>query len=190
MPRNKNKARIPSAWKKYSISGKPIGNTQIICIKTPVTIKHLTPEELLSYISKAHGCKLGLIIDLTDTNKYYNPQEFVALNIVHYKIQCKGMQLPSEDIVEHFNTIVSRFVKEHHYSKKHVAVHCLTGVNRTGYLVCRYLMDVLKWDAVKAINTFQNARGHNLEHENLINALIHHKIPPDENSEKKKCILM
>ncbi len=32
-----------------------------------------------------------------------------------------------------------------------VAVHCTHGINRTGYLICRYLMDSLNWNAEDAI---------------------------------------
>lgn len=32
-----------------------------------------------------------------------------------------------------------------------VAVHCTHGVNRTGYLICRYLIDVLGWSPDRAI---------------------------------------
>ena len=39
-----------------------------------------------------------------------------------------------------------------------IGVHCTHGLNRTGYMVCRYLIQKLKWDPQKAIdgNSLQN----------------------------------
>ena len=190
MPRNSNAPRLPASWNEYSVSGIPNSKTRLVCFKTPIKRKRLDPEALIVYLQK-QKCKLGLVIDLTDTDKYYDPQEFVALNVVHYKIKCKGMCVPSEDIVEHFQTIITRFLKEHSHDQKYIGIHCLNGVNRTGYLVCRYLMDVLNYDAVKAINTFQHDRGHTIEHAWIRNAILHHKptgkIPVED---KAKCCIM
>ena len=33
-----------------------------------------------------------------------------------------------------------------------IGVHCTHGVNRTGYLICRYLIEKLDWDPQKAID--------------------------------------
>ena len=32
-----------------------------------------------------------------------------------------------------------------------IGVHCTHGVNRTGYLICRYLIERLQWNPDKAI---------------------------------------
>ena len=34
-----------------------------------------------------------------------------------------------------------------------IGVHCTHGVNRTGYLICRYLIEKLDWDPQKAIDS-------------------------------------
>ncbi|CUT98715.1 RNA:RNP complex 1 interacting phosphatase [Echinococcus multilocularis] len=52
-----------------------------------------------------------------------------------------------------------------------IAVHCTHGVNRTGYLICRYLVDALGWDPDEAIEEFARARGHPIERENYIEDL-------------------
>ena len=33
-----------------------------------------------------------------------------------------------------------------------IGVHCTHGVNRTGYLICRYLIEKMDWDPQKAID--------------------------------------
>lgn len=37
---------------------------------------------------------LGLVIDLTDTDRYYNPQDFLTAGIEHKKIRIAGRLLP------------------------------------------------------------------------------------------------
>nr|XP_023402982.1 uncharacterized protein LOC111750363 [Loxodonta africana] len=45
---------------------------------------------------------------------------------------------------------------------KLIGVHCTNGINRTGYLICRYLIDVEGWDPDTAIQAFGEARGHQI----------------------------
>ncbi|CAH8832545.1 unnamed protein product [Trichobilharzia szidati] len=53
-----------------------------------------------------------------------------------------------------------------------IAVHCTHGVNRTGYFICRYLIDYMKWDPKDALQEFEYARGHPVERENYIEDLM------------------
>lgn len=38
---------------------------------------------------------LGLVVDLTNTTKYYSPGEFESKNIVHVKVFTEGKQIPN-----------------------------------------------------------------------------------------------
>lgn len=42
-------------------------------------------------------------------------------------------------------------------------MHCLHGINRTGYMICAYLIKVNKLTSEEAINSFEIARGHKIE---------------------------
>lgn len=53
-----------------------------------------------------------------------------------------------------------------------IGVHSTHGVNRCGYLICRYLIEKLNWPAQKAIDEFNKSRGHQIEHKNYIDDLI------------------
>jgi hypothetical protein len=69
-----------------------------------------------------------------------------------------------------------------------IGVHCTHGVNRTGYLVCRYLIEKCNYSAVDAVagmvcmcasffftivlpTAFEMARGHSIEREEYVRAL-------------------
>lgn len=73
-------------------------------------------------------------------------------------------------------------------------VRCICRLNRTGYLVCRYLHEELNWPMDKAIDAFQLARGHDIERVEYLATLqgieqatvLHDNIRPSSNNLKKK----
>ncbi|XP_061655169.1 uncharacterized protein LOC133489907 isoform X8 [Phyllopteryx taeniolatus] len=54
---------------------------------------------------------------------------------------------------------------------KLIGVHCTHGLNRTGYMICRYLIDVDGMDPAEAIKLFNSCRGHDIERSNYIDDL-------------------
>lgn len=56
--------------------------------------------------------QLGLIIDLTNTTKYYNPDEFIQLGVRYQKIQVQGQKVPSYNCSEQFRRTVNAFLEE------------------------------------------------------------------------------
>ena len=52
-----------------------------------------------------------------------------------------------------------------------IGVHCTHGVNRSGYLICRYLIEKMNWEPSKAISEFNLYRGHQMERQNYIDDL-------------------
>ncbi|XP_068213460.1 uncharacterized protein [Palaemon carinicauda] len=55
--------------------------------------------------------------------------------------------------------------------KKLIGVHCTHGLNRSGYLVCRYMIEHLGVPPDQAISDFNSARGHEQEREEYLNNL-------------------
>ena len=60
--------------------------------------------------------------------------------------------------------------------RKKQLVFCLQnkvchGINRTGYLICRYLIEKLGWDPERAIREFRECRGHPIERQNYLQSL-------------------
>uniref|UniRef100_A0A183CDW8 TYR_PHOSPHATASE_2 domain-containing protein n=1 Tax=Globodera pallida TaxID=36090 RepID=A0A183CDW8_GLOPA len=52
-----------------------------------------------------------------------------------------------------------------------IGVNCSNGVNRSGYLICNYLISRLGWSSHDALNAFENARGYPIERGSYVQAL-------------------
>ena len=87
----------------------------------------------------------------------------------HQQIGTQGHAVPNESVISQFFEIVDNHLQEK--PEGLIGVHCTHGINRTGYLICRYLIDQLDWSPEEAIKAFGEARGHKIERENYINDL-------------------
>ncbi|XP_035674215.1 RNA/RNP complex-1-interacting phosphatase-like isoform X1 [Branchiostoma floridae] len=169
---------IPDRWLDYSPMGRQMEGTRFISFKVPLKVgicsnlpseDSFTVPDMIQGISDQGG-RLGLVIDLTFTTRYYNKQDIIKAGIKYEKIFTAGKEVPSDDVVQEFASIVHNFETENKDDSL-IGVHCTHGVNRTGYLVCRYLIDYKHFTAEKAIAAFNKARGHDLERENYLEHL-------------------
>merc|ERR1712107_585596 len=72
---------------------------------------------------------------------------------------------PSEEIVH-------QFFKEVEVDNGLVAVHCAHGLNRTGYLICRYLIQKCGVEPREAVARFNVARGYPMRRQTLLDHLF------------------
>uniref|UniRef100_A0A8C4D160 RNA/RNP complex-1-interacting phosphatase n=1 Tax=Denticeps clupeoides TaxID=299321 RepID=A0A8C4D160_9TELE len=175
---SKKKKGIPDRWMDYEALGKRIPGTRFIAFKVPL-IKSLScclspseafgPFDLVRRLEKEKQV-LGLIIDLTFTTRYYKPMDLP--DTVHYvKIFTAGHEVPSNQTILSFKRAVRKFLRDNGDNDKLIGVHCTHGLNRTGYLVCRYLIDVNGMDPKEAIELFNASRGHCIERQNYLDDL-------------------
>lgn len=153
--------------------GDIIQGTRFICMKVPLkpSLLHSVPKD--SIFSCEHaidmvtrtGRKLGLVIDLTFTRRYYNPLCFEKENILYKKIFMPGRVIPEQSIMQEFYNAVEDFEENNQANNDVIAVHCTHGLNRTGYMVCKYMVERKGIDADVAISMFEEARGHKMERE-------------------------
>ncbi|CAL4085539.1 unnamed protein product, partial [Meganyctiphanes norvegica] len=118
-----------------------------------------------------HCSNLGLVIDLTNTNRYYEPYVFESQGIKHKKIKTEGHVVPKKQHVYNFMKTVDGFLEENKENDKLIGVHCTHGINRTGYMICRYMIQRLEIPADQAISDFDSARGHKQERDNYLQDL-------------------
>ncbi|KAM7392384.1 hypothetical protein PAMA_007480 [Pampus argenteus] len=176
--KKKNNSGIPDRWLDYTAVGKRLYGTRFIAFKVPLKHslnRHLPcsdvfgPWELLDALNKEKQ-ELGLIIDLTYTKRYYQPQD-IPDSLLCVKIFTAGHEIPSDDTILSFKRAVRRFLHDNADNDKLIGVHCTHGLNRTGYLICRYLIDVDGMDPEEAVELFNSSRGHDIERQNYLEDL-------------------
>lgn len=178
--------RIPDKWRDYKPCGTPIRGERIIAFKTPLSHRYdnesdhdngikpherFTPADLLNHF-RQNNIKLGMVVDFTNTYRYYDGKELQAGSGIGYcKIKCVGKEIPNESVVSRFKFEVCKFLAENPASGDVIGVHCTHGLNRAGYVVCRYLIECRGYTPEKAIEAFNQARGHDMERENYLEDL-------------------
>ncbi|XP_071604277.1 uncharacterized protein [Heliangelus exortis] len=164
------KNTIPDGWRSLTPVGQPIPGTRFIAFKVPLKgainqrltpTQKFTPKDLMAAM-KALNVELGLIIDLTYTTRYYEVKD-LPKSVQYKKLYTVGLEVPDNATILQFKKWVRKFLWENAGNEKLIGVHCTNGINRTGYLICRYLIDVEGWDPEAAIQAFGDARGHQMD---------------------------
>ncbi|XP_059050027.1 RNA/RNP complex-1-interacting phosphatase homolog isoform X1 [Achroia grisella] len=174
---------IPDRWTAYKPCGKIIDGTRIICFKVPLRRNVQQGNNEINYIWDIPTLlrdvpKLGAVIDLTNTARYYNPRDLQEAGVLHKKILMPGRVIPPENKVIEFMDTVDEFLGKD--CDLIIGVHCTHGLNRTGYMVCRYMRDRLGILAKDAIKKFEKGRGYQIERENYLADLLGQKLPPPD----------
>ncbi|KAL3114661.1 hypothetical protein niasHT_016292 [Heterodera trifolii] len=177
-------SRIPDRWLFYQIAiNQPIEKTPFLAFKTPLGALFFDKKygdrqqhrfEVDTVIEHVNSLEksLGLVIDLTNTDRYYDCGLWSKHEVKYVKIRCPGHEVnESEGFYQQFRKEVKQFVDQHENSGKLVGVHCTHGLNRTGYLICRFLIEELGWSAIDAIECFRIARGYPMERPKYIDSL-------------------
>lgn len=129
---------------------------------------------------RKHNQELGLVVDLTNTTRYYSPLEYTRLGIKYIKIACKGRgAVPDNESVNRFVYEVMQFVGRQKHSRKNVLVHCTHGHNRTGFMIVHYLVRTKYCSVTEALREFAEARPPGIYKRDYIEALysFYHESP-------------
>ncbi|KAF8567375.1 hypothetical protein P879_06308 [Paragonimus westermani] len=154
---------LPPRWLTCPRMGDMILDI-FIPFKTPLDSKFdyfIQPEQIFnvdSVFRTAEPYKLGLIVDLTKSKRFYNRREVTDNNCKYIKIECKGNEeTPTSEQVDLFIKVVNQFLDNNPGEQK-VGVHCTHGFNRTGFLIAAYLIEELNYGADIAVQIFADAR--------------------------------
>ncbi|KAF0287105.1 Tyrosine-protein phosphatase [Amphibalanus amphitrite] len=93
--------------------------------------------------------------------------EFQSRGIGHSKIATEGHVIPNGAVMRRFFDTMDSYLADDRRTGV-IGVHCTHGVNRTGYMVCRYMISKLGFAPDQAIAAFNKARGHDLERANYL----------------------
>ena len=104
------------------------------------------PHEALDMAKQASGGRsVELVIDLTNSSRYYDPAVFDARGASYVKIACVGKDAPPDAVaVQQFVYEVCKFLSERK-GKGLILVHCTHGFNRTGAMLVHYAQRVAPW---------------------------------------------
>ncbi|XP_029125111.1 mRNA-capping enzyme isoform X2 [Cajanus cajan] len=166
-PKSYDKSRLPPGWLDCPSFG------QEICFMIPSKVPLgesfndcIIPGKRYSFKQVIHqqrvlGRKLGLVIDLTNTSRYYPVSDLKKECIKHVK--------------------VTQFLSRQKHTKKHILVHCTHGHNRTGYMIIHYLMRAMPMSVTQAIKIFSEARPPGIYKPDYIDALytFYHEKKPE-----------
>lgn len=126
----------------------------------------------LMWMLAEQGLRLGMVVDLTDTDRYYDKDEIEGLCIKYQKINCPGRGFVDRtECVAEFNKAIQDYIDSSDDEEALIGVHCTNGVNRSGYLICRFLIERLGWSSHEALDAFERARGYPIEKGSYVQAL-------------------
>ncbi|GMF37751.1 unnamed protein product [Phytophthora lilii] len=160
--------RIPDNWVDVAKMGALVGSSRFLPLRVPLDATHLpsfknkkdqiwTPKDFLE-AQQEQELNVKMIIDLTNTFKYYNgEEEFKDSGVQYVKLKIEGFNgPPAARDVARFMEIVDEFMERE--PEGTVAVHCTHGLNRTGYLIVNYMVERLSYTVTEALEEFKVAR--------------------------------
>ena len=120
---------------------------------------------------KKKGRDVGLVIDLSNHDCLYTDGiPDTGVKRVHVRNVAKSV--PGLDSVKEAIAAASKFWDENDENqKKYVAIHCAYGFNRTGFVLCCYLVEKCGMTAEEALEAFAVARKPGVKHERFREAL-------------------
>lgn len=79
-------------------------------------------------------------------------------------------ECPNEEQTKNFIEVCSNFLYQH--PNKHIAVHCTHGFNRTGFLICSYLVTQESWEISAAVKIFAKSRPPGIYKQDYLDKLL------------------
>ncbi|KAI7799344.1 mRNA-capping enzyme [Triplophysa rosa] len=154
----------PPRWRNCPRRGQPVAG-KFLPMKTMLGPRYddKVPEEnrfhpsMLSNYLKSLKVKMGLLVDLTNTSRFYDRADIEKEGIKYVKLSCKGHgECPTAETTEMFIRLCEHFIEK--TPTELIGVHCTHGFNRTGFLMCAYLVEKMDWSIEAAVAAFTQAR--------------------------------
>ncbi|XP_037837553.1 mRNA-capping enzyme isoform X2 [Kryptolebias marmoratus] len=154
----------PPRWRNCPRRGQPVAG-KFLPMKTMLGPRYddqvaeenrFHPSMLSNYL-KSLKVKMGLLVDLTNTTRFYDRNDIEKEGIKYVKLQCKGHgECPSKETTAMFIRLCEHFIDKN--PTELIGVHCTHGFNRTGFLICAYLVEKMDWSIEAAVAAFSQAR--------------------------------
>ncbi|XP_034946350.1 mRNA-capping enzyme-like isoform X2 [Chelonus insularis] len=173
-----SKGMIPPRWLHCPRKSIKLINNKFLAFKTPLSEKYdsQVSEEcrfsvnMLFSSLKCQRLKMGLLIDLTNTTRFYDKADVESYGCRYHKLQCHGHgETPSIEQTNIFIKICRNFIARN--PSEIIGVHCTHGFNRTGFLLISYLVESNIFNLDAAVSEFSTARPPGIYKEDYIKEL-------------------
>lgn len=164
-------------WGDYESCGESVGKTKFVPMKTPLSLEFLertekyahilTVEKMLYEQRETKQREVTMIIDLSNHECLYEEDIPKEVHRVHVRNIAKS--IPNIECCATVMREASKHWKKH--PEEYIAIHCAYGFNRTGFIVCCYLIEKENMTAEEALETFAVARPPGVKHERFQMAL-------------------
>ncbi|KAM9704186.1 mRNA-capping enzyme [Menidia menidia] len=154
----------PPRWRNCPRRGQPVAG-KFLPMKTMLGPRYddqvaeenrFHPSMLSNYL-KSLKVKMGLLVDLTNTTRFYERSDIEKEGVKYVKLQCKGHgECPSKETTGTFIRLCEDFIEKN--PTELIGVHCTHGFNRTGFLISAYLVEKMDWSVEAAVAAFAQAR--------------------------------
>ncbi|ODQ78487.1 hypothetical protein BABINDRAFT_162696 [Babjeviella inositovora NRRL Y-12698] len=114
------------------------------------------------------------VVDISKDVPSYNPESFTRVK--YNKLPTVSKVPPDSVTVRNFINLADKNFSDYRAESGAIehpllAVHCHYGFNRTGFLICCYLIEKLGWSVNEAVMAFKLAKEPGIKHPHFIDAL-------------------
>lgn len=137
---------------------------------SPTVVESFFYDDRSSHKLEITG-NLIAIIDISADIPPYSPKSFQ--NIQYYKCATVSKVVPDQSSIRRFIQLVNDILQSNSSTNGEplIGVHCHYGFNRTGFLICCYLIEELGWSVQEAVEGFRRAKEPGIKHPHFIDAL-------------------
>ena len=153
-------APIPKDWNLCKTAYGTTLDGTFVAFKMPINATNWDVPDVLEAFPD-----IKLVITLQTINQtlmdYYQVDQFTNQNVQHVSCWTKPGKVPDQWLVERFFNAVDEILNNDPNAL--IGVHDVNGINRTGYMICRYLIQRRGWNPQEAMDAFNNTRGEKME---------------------------
>ncbi|KAL3093071.1 hypothetical protein niasHT_022521 [Heterodera trifolii] len=162
------RTRLPPRWLYCPPMGKvvaqrflpmktPLDSSYDHLIESPKYFFHPSSVFRAPLLGATKGAKIGLWVDLTNSDNFYNEEEVLNNGSKFLKMKMVGhKQAPTPEQTTAFIEAIDRFVTKN--PDDVIVVHCTHGFNRTGFLISAYLYEKCDMSIEMAVREFAECR--------------------------------
>ncbi|KAK3858414.1 hypothetical protein Pcinc_035397 [Petrolisthes cinctipes] len=156
---------VPPRWLMCPRKSNHLVGNKFLVFKTPLNSKfddqvppeHRFSPQMLFASMKSYKVKIGLWIDLTNTQRFYDRNDVENEGTRYLKLKCRGHgEAPTVEQVNTFVSICENFIRQN--PLEIIGVHCTHGFNRSGFLISSYFIMKEAWSVDYALMEFAKAR--------------------------------